>query len=83
MPNGTVGLIVGIVLILMGKFMWKKGSDEEGILLSLLGAIIDLVMFDFNLASGRTISILLFLGGIITFLISILYMLGIISITSY
>ena len=83
MPNGTVGLIVGIVLILMGKFMWKKGSDEEGILLSLLGAILDLVMFDFNLASGRTISILLFLGGIITFLISILYMLGIISITSY
>jgi len=82
-PKGTIALIIGIVLIFIARFIWKKDSEEASFLASVLGALLDVIMFDFEifLYGRRTLSMLLFLVGTITSLISVLYMFGIITIT--
>jgi Na+/H+ antiporter NhaD/arsenite permease-like protein len=73
MREGFIGLLIGVALIIGAWLIWRRGDPRQGFLLSLVGAVIDIFVSegDITYFSGRTISLLLFLIGIIVIIYSI------------
>lgn len=72
-----LALIIGISLILLSILFWKKGNDKEPLLSSVIYAFIGI----FSGFTFRSFSIFIFLIGSLILLITILYAIGIVTIS--
>lgn len=61
---------IGIVLILVGWILWKRGNNEETLLLAIVSSVVDIFTGQFA-SSMRTFAILLYLIGVIAIIIGL------------
>ncbi len=63
--------LLGLALMVLARFLWKKGNPEEKLWMAILGSIIDIITFQFA-SSIRTLAVLLYLIGFLIIVFSLL-----------
>ncbi len=76
MPNGTIGFGVGVLLILIAKYLWKTYPPKQHFTLSFVDLFLGIYSFHYFL-------IFLIVVGIITIFLSVLNIFDIINIDIY
>jgi len=80
MVSGFVALLVGLLLLLIAGWLWKKGAPEEPLWQSFVEAVIDVFTLQF-FSTFKSSALVLYLAGSIVILFSILYLFGVLKVT--
>lgn len=81
MGSAIIVLVIGILLVFIGRVLWKKGDYKESVWLTIVYAFADIFSGNF-FNSFRGFAVILYITAFIMIVLSILYLVGVVKVIS-